>query len=310
MAELPELFPGFRSEMVDGDGVKIHCRIGGDGPPLVCLHGFPQTHAMWHKLAPALAARYTVVLPDLRGYGASGLAATGSDFTAYSKREMAKDVVAVMNRLGFSRFRLAGHDRGARVAYRLAFDFPEAVEKLALLDIIPTAAMWDGMTVERAMSAYHWLFLAQHEPLPELLIARAPVQYLDHTLASWTKSHNLTSFDDRALAHYRAFYGQAERVHATCEDYRAGASIDWDIDRADQEAGRKITTPTFVLWGSHGIPGGGNGPLQVWQNWAETVDGHEIDSGHFLCEEAPDETLAALLLFFEDPEAEETGEAS
>lgn len=304
MAELPELFPGFQSDIVDGDGTRIYCRIGGEGPPLVCLHGFPETHAMWHKIAPALAARYTVVLPDLRGYGQSGLAGAGADASAYSKRAMAKDIVTAMNRLGFPKFRLAGHDRGARVAYRLALDFPEAVEKLALLDIIPTAEMWDGFTVAKAMNAYHWLFLAQPEPLPELLIARAPVQYQDYTIASWTKSGNLTAFDERALTHYRAFYSQVDRVHATCEDYRAGATIDWDDDRADQEAGRKITAPTLVLWGSHGIPGHGDGPLKIWQGWAETVEGQEIDSGHFLCEEAPDETLAALLLFFEAPEAE------
>ncbi|MDQ0316733.1 alpha/beta fold hydrolase [Amorphus orientalis] len=305
MRELPELFSGFRSETIEGDGTDIFCRIGGEGPPLVCLHGFPETHAMWHRIAPALAARYTVVLPDLRGYGQSGMVGAGADVTAYSKRAMAKDVVAVMNRLGYSSFRVAGHDRGGRVAYRLALDFPEVVEKLALLDIIPTAAMWDGITVQRALAAYHWLFLAQNEPMPELLIARAPIQYLDYTMAAWTKSGNLTSFDERALAHYRAFYKQTERMHATCEDYRAGATADWDDDRADQEAGRKIAAPTLVLWGSHGIPGHGIGPLRIWEDWAENVEGHEIESGHFLCEEAPDETLAALLLFFEEPEADE-----
>ena len=302
MAALPDLFPGFRSETIEGDGTQIFCRIGGEGPPLVCLHGFPQTHAMWHRIAASLATRYTVVLPDLRGYGQSGLAGPGADQHAYSKRAMAKDIVAVMNRLGYPRFRIAGHDRGARVAYRLAFDFPEAVEKLAVLDVIPTKAMWDRFDVKRAMKTYHWLFLAQPEPMPELLIARAPVQYQDYTLASWTKSGNLSAFDERALAHYRAFYSEVPRMHATCEDYRAGATSDWDADRDDADAGRKIAAPTYVIWGSHGIPAAGESPLAIWEDWADNVDGHPVDGGHFVCEEAPDETLAALLPFFEDPE--------
>ena len=231
MTDAADLFPGFAAHWIEFEEGRLFARSQGSGPPLVLIHGFPQTHAEWHRLAPALARRFTVVALDLRGYGwSSAPRSTGG--ALYSKRVMATDVVAAMAALGHVRFRVVGHDRGARVAYRLALDHPGVVERLAVLDIVPTADMWRGMDAARAMQTYHWMFLAQPEPLPETLIGKAPIDYLDHTLASWTKTRDLKSFDPRALAAYRASFNEPSRIHAACEDYRAGATI----DRAHDEA--------------------------------------------------------------------------
>jgi haloacetate dehalogenase len=296
MSDLAELFPGFDSHWVATQAGRIFARSGGSGPPLLLLHGFPQTHAEWHRIAVPLAARFRVVAMDLRGYGWSSAPRSvgGAD---YSKRAMAQDAVAVMRELGFVRFRVVGHDRGARVAYRMALDHPGVVEKLVALDIIPTAEMWRGMNAARAMQTYHWTFLAQPAPMPEALLAKAPVEWLDHTLASWTKTKSLAAFDARALAHYRAFFGDPARIHACCEDYRAGATIDRALDEADLAAGRRIAAPTLALWGDAGIPAAGATPLDVWRGWASDVRGKAIDSGHFLPEENPEATLAALIDF-------------
>jgi haloacetate dehalogenase len=297
---LPELFPGFDTRLVPTRSAEIFCRIGGAGPPLVLIHGFPQTHAEWHRIAPALAERFTVVLPDLRGYGASSVPPTDPLHRAYSKRVMAEDICDVMSALGHhGTFRVVGHDRGARVGYRLALDHPMRIEKLAVLDIVPTHAMWTDFTVPLAMKVYHWLFLAQPKPLPEMLIGQAPVAYLDYTIASWTKAKNLSAFDEGAMAHYRAFYAEPDRLSATCEDYRAGQTIDFAIDSADVAAGKIITCPVLALWGAAGIPakGDADGPLAVWRRWASDLRGEAIDAGHFLPEENPDATLRALLAF-------------
>ena len=289
-------FPGFASRRVAVEGATLHARIGGDGPPLVLLHGFPQSGLMWRKVAPALAARFTVVVPDLRGYGASSAPASQRG-EGYAKRAMGADIRQLMAALGFPRFRLAGHDRGARVAHRLALDAPDAIERLAVLDIVPTAVMWRGMDAKRAMQVYHWTFLAQPEPLPELLIGGAPQAYIDHTLASWTATRSLEPFEG-ALPAYRAAFAEPERLHAMCEDYRAGATLDPALDEADHAAGRRIEAPLLALWGAVGIPAAGASPLDIWRDWARDVRGEAIAGGHFLPEEAPEATLRALDAFF------------
>ena len=296
MAELADLFPGFAARRIETGSISLFARIGGSGPPVVLVHGYPQTHAEWHHIAPELAKRHTIVALDLRGYGASDAPASANG-AAYTKRIMAADVVAAMRALGHDRFAFVGHDRGARVGYRLALDHRECLAKLAVLDIVPTLAMWKGMNAARAIAVYHWSFLAQPEPLPEKLIAPASRFYLDHTLASWTKKKNLDAFDPRALDHYRAFFAEPARIHACCEDYRAGATFDWADDEANFAAQRKITTPMLALWGGAGLPAQGENPLDVWRRWAVDVKGHAIDCGHFLPEEAPEETAAALATF-------------
>lgn len=299
-AVLPELFPGFASHGIDGPEGKIFARSGGSGPPLLLIHGYPQTHAEWHKIAPALAQHFTLIIPDLRGYGAS--AAPHSEKGAlYTKREMGSDLLRLMDALGHHEFYCAGHDRGARVGYRLALDHPHRIKKLSLLDIIPTVSMWDDMDAKRAMQVYHWQFLAQPSPLPEMLIGGAHLAYINHTLASWTKAKTLDSFSEGALAHYHAFFSEPSRIHATCEDYRAGATTDAGYDRADLLMKKQIQCAVQVLWGAVGIPAAGASPLDVWrETFAPHAQGRPIDSGHFLPEENPDDTAAALLEFFRD----------
>jgi len=296
MTDLADLFPGFATHWIATRAGRFFVRAKGDGPPLLLLHGYPQTHVEWHKIAPQLAERFTVVLMDLRGYGWSG-APRSENGALYSKRLMAQDAIAVMEQLGHIRFSLVGHDRGARVAYRLALDHPERLEKLALIDIIPTAARWQALNAAEALKAYHWTFLAQPEPMPETLIGGAAPFYVDFTLAGWTAAKDLSAFDPRALAHYRAAFNEPSRIHAACEDYRAGATLDLATDEADQAAGKKIAVPVLVLWGGRGLGGGGASTLDVWRQWAHNVQGQPIAGGHFLPEENPEATLEALLAF-------------
>ena len=297
MPDLADLFPGFASHWADTAIGKMFARAGGAGPPLLLLHGYPQTSVMWHRAAPALAKHFTLVIADLPGYGWSAAPTSGPGHAPYDKRSMANVMIELMEKLGHIRFHLAGHDRGGRVAYRLALDHPERLIKLATLDIIPTSEMWRRMDRTMAMKVWHWPFLAQTYPMPELLLTRAPVEYLDWKMASWSKSKDLSSFDPRALAHYRAFFSDPLRIRATCADYRAGATTDLANDEADWAAGKKITVPMLALWGSAGIPSE-SGPLEIWRQWANDVSGSPIDSGHFLAEENPDATTAALLRFF------------
>jgi len=298
---MSKLFPGTHEHRADLNGVEIFARAGGSGPPLLLIHGFPQTHAMWHRLAPLLMQHFTCIMPDLRGYGYSSCPENDTENRVYSKRAMAQDMVALMALLGHKRFAVAGHDRGGRLAYRLALDHPQALCCLAVLDIVPTYEMWHNFTVALAMKTYHWLFLAQPNPLPEMLIEPQPISFLDYTLASWTKAKDLSAFDDAALAEYRLHYATPEHVHATCNDYRAGQTCDLAHDEADRAAGRKIACPTFVLWGHLGIPAQHDGtvettdPLSTWRRWCSNVAGAGIDSGHFVAEENPDATLAYLL---------------
>lgn len=295
--DLPDLFPGFQTQSFTTQGAEIFARIGGEGPPLFMLHGYPQTHVIWHRVAAPLAERFRLILCDLRGYGQSSVPATTGDHASYSKRAMAQDVVDIADQLGFDRFHVCGHDRGGRAAYRLALDHPQRIDKLVTLDIVPTYDMWHRLTRDLAIKIFHWPFMAQPSPWPETMIGRDPIDWLDHKLALWGGSGDLSIFDERALAHYRAFFREAERVHATCEDYRAGATCDLAADEADREAGRRIACPTAVFWGEKGIPSKTAGPLAIWRDWCDAVEGHAIDSGHFPAEEAPGDTVAALLGF-------------
>ena len=292
MSAMADLFPGLGERRIATEGAEIFLRTGGQGPPLLLLHGYPQVHVCWHKLAPELASHCTLVIPDLRGYGASSAPPGDAAHETYAKRVMARDCLAVMRALGHDRFMVAGHDRGGRVAYRLALDCPEAVAALIPLDIIPTAEAWRRADAAWALKSYHWSFLAQPFPLPETLISGNPVMYVEHTLKSWAKPRDLSPFSAAALAHYRGLLQSPARVHAVCEDYRAGATIDRRLDEADVAAGRKIACPTFVLWASAYLPGN---PLSVWQAWCTSVSGAAVDSGHFLAEENPAGTLAALI---------------
>lgn len=298
MPDLADLFPGFASHWIDAPAGRVFARSAGQGPPLVLLHGFPQTHVMWHRVAAALAERFSVVALDLRGYGWSAAPEGAAGQQLYSKREMATDVVAVMEALGHARFSLAGHDRGARVGYRLALDHPGRIDRLALLDILPTLVMWETMDAKRAMQVYHWTFLAQPHPLPETLLGADPAFWLERSLASWTKTKSLDPFDLEALAHYRAFFDDPSRIRACCEDYRAGATTDLDHDRADKTAGATLACATHVIWGSAGIPSEGANPLDAWRaTFAPQATGEAVESGHFLAEENPQATLDALLRF-------------
>ncbi len=299
MSDLADLFPGFEAREVHTRGARIFCRFGGDGPPVVLIHGYPQTHVEWHRIAAPLAERFSVVALDLRGYGWSSVPSSAPDGAAYAKSRMAEDVIDVMSELGHARFAVVGHDRGGRVGYRLALDHPGRVRRLAVIDIVPTAEMWAGMDAARAMKVYHWMFLAQPAPLPETLIAGHPRAYIDHTLASWTATGTLDAFDRRALAHYRAFFAVPERIAATCHDYRAGATVDRAADEADLAAGRRIEAPLLALWGEAGIPSAGDpqAPLDAWRRYAADVRGRAIRGGHFLPEENPADTLAALMDF-------------
>ena len=302
MADLPDLYRGFKTHRVMTSGAEIHMRTGGKGPPLLLLHGYPQTHVCWHKIAPELARHFTLVIPDLRGYGQSSTpAGDPPEHKVYSKREMAHDFMIVMAGLGHGKFSIAGHDRGARIAYRLALDHPDAIAKLALLDILPTEVVWQRATAQSMISAYHWPFLAQPSPLPETLISKDPAFFVEHTLASWTGSGDLSAFDRDALTHYRAALQSPRNIHAVCEDYRAGATYDRKADQVDMISGNKITCPTLALWGTNYVGKGGLDVLGIWRDWCENVSGAEITSGHFLLEENPQDTLSALLPFLKAP---------
>ncbi len=304
MSNIDSLFPGFTSHWIDGRVGKIFVRVGGEGPPLMLIHGFPQTHAEWHEIAPELAKSHTVICPDLRGYGWSAAPHGDGGKQTYSKRGMGEDIIAVMDALGHIRCAVIGHDRGARVAYRLALDHPGRVERLVLLDILPTLSMWEGMNAARAMQVYHWTFLAQPEPVPEKLIQADPAGWLKRTIASWTKAKALKAFHPLALAAYAESFNDPSRIHAACEDYRAGATTDLAHDEADRAAGKKILCPVLALWGEAGIPAKGASPLEIWrESFAPEAQGQAIASGHFLPEENPEATLAALQPFLIPPAA-------
>ncbi|MES2999382.1 MAG: alpha/beta hydrolase [Pseudomonadota bacterium] len=279
----------FEEFTVTRDGVRLHGRAGGQGEPLLLLHGHPQTHAMWHLVAPKLAERFTVVLMDLRGYGDSGRPAAGENSAAYSKREMALDALAFMKARGFDRFQVLAHDRGGRVAHRLAADHPQAVERLMLLDIAPTLAMYENTSLQFATAYWHWFFLIQPPPLPEALIESDPVRYVRSVMG---KRHaGLGAFAPEALAEYERCIALPGTAMGVCGDYRASAGIDLDHDRADVAAGRKISQPLRVLWGEHGVVGKCFDVAALWRERANDFTGRAFPCGHYIAEEAP-----ALLL--------------
>jgi haloacetate dehalogenase len=287
------VFTGFTQHRAKVNGVEITFRRAGEGPPVLLLHGYPQTHAMWHAVAPALARRFTVVAADLRGYGDSTKPPSDPDHVAYSKRVMAQDMVSLMAELGWRQFAVVGHDRGGRVAYRMALDAPDVVTKLAVLDIVTTHTMWSNMNMASANAAYHWLFLAQPDGLPERLINHEREYYLRSTLQRWAAPG--FTFAPQAMAEYIRCFATPEAVHAACEDYRAGASIDFKLDEADLGR-RKIACPVLALWGEMGFVKKRD-VIAAWKPWADDVRGQAIDSGHFVAEEKPAETLAGLEAF-------------
>ena len=284
----------------DTGEVTVHAAVGGEGPPVLLLHGFPQTHVMWHRIAPALAEQHTVVAADLRGYGDSSKPPSGEDHAGYSFRAMAADQHALMAELGHERYAVAGHDRGARVAHRLALDAPDAVTRVALLDILPTAHVYDSVDRRLATAYYHWFFFIQRAPVPERLIAGDPVGYLHSLLGGWGSGSDV--YDPGALKEYERCFLDADARHAMLEDYRAGASVDYDLDTADAAAGRRVEAPVLVLWGSRSVVGRSpTDPVEVWRSRARDVTGRSVDAGHFLAEERPAETLAALQEFLGGP---------
>jgi haloacetate dehalogenase len=288
------MFEDFELSFVDAGEATIRVRRGGSGPPLLLLHGHPQTHVMWHRVAPRLAREFTVVAMDLRGYGDSSKPETTPDHEPYSKRAMARDAVAVMRQFGFERFDVAGHDRGGRVAYRLALDHPERVRKLATLDILPTGEHFRRADMKFGLGYWHWFFLAQPYPLPEKMIGADP----DWFFAGRPNRGNVHA--PEALDDYLRCYRNPATIHAACEDYRAGASYDFALDEADRGR-KKIAAPLLALWAGRGEVGKWYDVLSVWRDWADDVRGGPIDSGHFMAEEAPDATYEALWSFFADP---------
>jgi haloacetate dehalogenase len=299
MSDLADLYPGYQSHWIDTAAGKIFARAGGQGPPLLLLHGYAETNVMWHRVAPLLAPYFSLVIADLPGYGWSAVPEADANHAPYDKRSMGNAMVELMEKLGHARFRLAGHDRGGRVAYRLALDHPGRLEKLATLDIVPTYDMWHGIDAKLAFRIWHWTFLALPAPFPEEMIGRDPIAFWDRKSGPGTKGKSLDKFDPRALAHYHAFFQDPLRIHATCEDYRAGRTTDLKNDEADRAAGRKITCSMLALWGAAGIPSEAEAdPLTTWREWAPDVRGMAIDCGHYLPEENPDATATALIEFF------------
>jgi haloacetate dehalogenase len=295
----------FTTAEIDTGESRILVRTQGSGPPVLLLHGFPQTHLMWREVAPRLARRFTVVCADLRGYGRSGCPSSAADHAPYAKRAMARDMVTVMARLGFSRFAVAGHDRGGRVAYRLALDHPDRVERIAVLDVVPTQTVWERADARFALGFWPWSLLAQPEPLPERVLTLAAEAIVDAALSTWGSP--ATAFPATAFpAAVRAAYVDALRdpahAHAICEEYRAAATLDCEHDRADRAAGRRIACPLLAVWSARGPLGtwyeDESGPLALWRGWADAIEGFAIEAGHFFPEEDPDRTADALSRFF------------
>ena len=287
------MFGEFETRRIKLGDVEINFRVGGNGPPLLLLHGYPQTHVCWHLVAPKLAETFSVVVPDLRGYGDSSCPDSIADGDAYTKRAMAKDMVGLMDKLGFKVFAVIGHDRGARVAYRMALDYSNVVSRMMSLDVVPTFDMWEGITKSRAIGAFHWTFLAQPAPFPENFIAADPEFFATWLMQSWAAPK--FKFRPEAMTEYLRCFSKPEVIRATCEDYRAGAGVDYQLDREDFGAGRRLNCPVHFLWGARRSIGGpikGADPLAVWRRWGNKVTGGPVECGHFLPEEAPDRVIS------------------
>jgi haloacetate dehalogenase len=289
------MFEGFETRSVATSQTTIHARLGGRGRPLLLLHGFPQTHVMWHRVAPLLADRFCLVVPDLRGYGDSSKPPSDPVHAAHSKRQMAQDMVEVMSALGFDRFRVAGHDRGGRVTHRMCLDHSQRVERAAVLDIVPTRTLFRSTDMALALGYYHWFFLAQPEPLPERLIGADPLFYLHRKLTGWGTG-GLEQFAPEALSEYERCFSDPGTIHASCEDYRAAASIDLEHDEADLD--RTIECPLLVLWGENALMHKHFDVLATWRERAREVAGKPLPCGHYLAEEQPEPTAAELQRFF------------
>jgi haloacetate dehalogenase len=294
-----DLFPTFHSARIQTATGSIFVRFAGEGPPVVLLHGFPQTHVCWHRIAPALSSDFAVVCMDLKGYGAS-TAPPGDGRTTYSKRVLASDVVTVMRALGHARFSLVGHDRGARVGYRLALDQPSLIERLALLDIVPTNIFWEQIRAGTFPSP-HWSFLARPAPEPEDEIGRDPAAYFEGLLAKWSLAGDLSAFDPRALAAYRESYMDPAHIHAFCEDYRAGATADVEADDADLRDGIRLHCPSLLIWSDYLMQGKAaetESPPAIWRrSFAPGLQDASLKAGHFIAEEDPAGTLSTLRSF-------------
>ena len=289
---MSEPFEGFARHGIDCGEATIFCRTGGQGPPLLLLHGFPQTHVHWHRLAPLLAGDFSLVIPDLRGYGESLGPGPDPEHRNYSKREMAKDMAQVMSELGHDVFAVVAHDRGARVGYRLALDHPARVSRLASLDTVPTLDIWEAWGMDASLDAFHWPFLAQPAPLPERLMGAEPDFFLMHLLDRWAGRPG--ALDPEAVEAYKQAFRKPSVLQAMAEDYRAGATIDLDHDRQDREAGRKLRCPVFAPRGRLYTPD----PLgHIWKRWADDVSEAALDCGHFLAEEAPEACAEAVRRF-------------
>ena len=294
-------FQGFEAHDFDVNGLRLHARTGGTpgAPPLLLVHGFPQSHVLWQRVAQSLAAHFQLVLPDLRGYGRSSKPAGDADHANYSKRVMAQDLVALMRALGHDRFALCGHDRGARVAHRLALDHPQAVSRLCVIDIAPTLDMYNATDMAFARAYYHWFHLIQPAPLPETMIGACAKDYLHAKLGGWGSSGGTAYIEAEALAEYERNFCTPAAIHGACEDYRASAGIDLQHDRESRAAGCKVECDLLVLWGERGVVHRLFKPLALWQaQCAMPVQGQAMAAGHFIPEEQPAETAAALLGFF------------
>ncbi|MEU2682299.1 alpha/beta hydrolase [Streptomyces hygroscopicus] len=291
-----QLLGDFEHRTIDADGVRINVRTAGDGPPVLLLHGYPQTHLIWHHVAPVLAATHRVVLTDLRGYGDSDKPPSDAEHTPYAKRAMARDQLLVMRELGFDRFAVAGHDRGGRVAHRLALDHPEAVSALAVLDIVPTRHAFRHADMGFGLGYYHWFFLAAGNGIPEHLIGQDPGFWVRTRMGA--RHHGGTPFSEAAQAEYVRCFSDPAAIHASCEDYRAAASVDLVHDDADAAAGRRVTAPVLALWGAHGFVGRHYDVLEAWRGYADDVRGQALPCDHYLPEEAPAETAHHLRAFF------------
>ena len=291
------LFPGFETGRFQSSGAQIHYRRAGAGDPVLLLHGYPQTHACWHEIAPKLAQQYTVICPDLRGYGDSSKPVGLEDHSNYSKRAMALDMVELMASLGFERFHLVGHDRGGRVSHRLAADHPQRVHTLTVLDISPTLRMFESTNMEFARAYYHWFLMLQPPPLPEQMLAgQVPFNLLGRI---GREEPDLSKFNEEAVREYVRCFADPAAIHASCEDYRAAGTIDLEHDRADRAAGRKLPMPMMTLWGANAVVGTMFDCLADWKAVADNVIGRAMPSGHFVPEEAPQETLAEIERFLQ-----------
>ncbi|WP_026380451.1 alpha/beta fold hydrolase [Afifella pfennigii] len=292
------LMEGFRRERIRTAGAEINLAMAGDGPPLLLLHGNPLTHVSWHKIAPTLAESFTVIAPDLRGYGDSSKPEGGPDHAAYTFRRMGEDFFEVMDHFGFNRFAVAGHDRGARVAFRMSLDRPERVERMAALDIVPTYNVLSQMTLGWGLESYHWFFMAQEAPFPENLLSADPASYIRYKLDK--KNVGLQIFAPEAMAEYIRCT-TPEQIHAVCEDYRATVTLDFAMDSADHDK-RRIDCPVLVLWGSNSHCGRHFEPLKAWGEWADDLRGTDIPTGHYPAEHRPDLVYPIFWEFFSGQE--------